>query len=140
MLSVEAGRRRRAKESARQALMRSPTYSALLRRGPGRDRGDGGVEDGADRIRVALEERLRQGASTCWQGLVAAEKVVDEVAEEFGGEDPLQPDEREALRDARVRLEELIKELGERLGPLELAAPPDELLATLRKRVGLRSD
>ena len=88
---------------------------------------------------MALEERLRQGASTCWQGLVAAEKVADEAAAEFGGEDPLQPDEREALRDARVRLEELIKELGERLGPLELGEPPDELLATLRRHVGLRS-
>jgi hypothetical protein len=135
----EIDRRRRARESARQALQRSPTYSALVRRGPGRDSGDGGVEDGADRIRVALEERLRQGASTCWLGLVSAEKVVDEVAAEFGGEDPLQPTEREALRDARIRLEELIKELGERLGPLELAEPPDDLLATLRKNVGLSS-
>ena len=45
----------------------------------------------------------------------------------------------EALRDFRVRLEELIKELGERLGPLELGEPPDELLAALRRHVGLRS-
>jgi len=138
----EADRRRQARERAREALQRSPSFSGLLHPRPVRDSGDGGggdVEDGADRIRVALEERLRQGASTCWQGLVAAEKVVDEAAAEFGGEDPLQPDEREALRDARVRLEELIKELGERLGPLELGEPPDELLATLRRQVGLRS-
>ena len=122
--------------------MRGPSFSALLRRGPGRDRGNGGgggVEDGADRIRVALEERLREGASTWWQGLVAVEKVVDEVASEFGGEDPLQPGERDALRDARARLEELIKELGERLGPLEPGEPPGELLVALRRHVGLRS-
>jgi hypothetical protein len=87
---------------------------------------------------AALEERLREEASAWWQGLVAAEKVVDELAVDFGGEDPLQPDEREALRDARVRLEELIKETGERLGPLEPGEPPDELLAALRRRVGLR--
>ena len=46
---------------------------------------------------------------------------------------------REALRGARVRLEELITELGERLGPLELGEPPDDLLATLRRNVGLHS-
>ena len=61
------------------------------------------------------------------------------MGEEFGGEDPLQPAEREALRDARARLEELVKQLGERLGPLDLGEPPDELLAILRRNVGLRS-
>jgi hypothetical protein len=139
----EVDRRRQARERARQALLRSPSFSALLRRGPARDSGDAGGgdgdESGADRMVSALEERLREGASACWQGLVAAEKVVDEVAAEFGGEDPLQPAEREALRDARVRLEELIKETGERLGPLEPGEPPDELLNTLRRHVGLRS-
>ena len=88
---------------------------------------------------TALEERLREGASMWWQGLVAAERVVDEVAVEFDGEDPLQPAERDALRDERARLEELIRELGERLGPLEIGEPPDELLAALRRHVGLRS-
>jgi hypothetical protein len=139
----EVDRRRRAREKVRQALMRGPSFSALLRRGPGRDGGDGGGvggdESGVNRIVAALEERLREGAAASWQGLVAAEKVVDEVAAEFGGEDPLQPAERVALRDARARLEEMIKELGERLGPLDLGEPPDELLATLRRRVGLRS-
>jgi len=138
----EADRRRQARERARQALQRSPSFSALLRRGTGGDSPDGGRgsgEDGADRIRVALEERLREGASTWWQGLVAAEMVVDEVAAEFGGEDPLRPAERDALTDARARLEEMIKELGERLGPLELGEPSDELLDALRRHVGLRS-
>ncbi len=138
----EADRRRQARERARQVLMQSPSCSALLRRGPGRDSGDrggGGVEDGADRIRVALEKRLREGASTWWQGLVAAEKVVDELAEEFNGEDPLQHATREALRDTRVRLDKLVEETGERLGPLELGEPPDELLTTLRRCVGLRA-
>ena len=88
---------------------------------------------------AALEERLREGASVWWQGLVAAEKVVDELAVEFGGEDPLQPDARNALADARVRLEKLIEETRKRLGPLELGEPPDELLAALRRHVGLRS-
>jgi len=45
---------------------------------------------------------------------------------------------RDALRDARVRLEKLIEDLKERLGPLELGEPPDELLAALRRHVGLR--
>src|SRR3972149_4342797 len=95
----EADRRRRARERARQALQRSPSFSGLLHPRPVRDSGDGGgggVEDGADRIRVALEERLREGASTWWQGLVAAEQVVVEVAAEFGGGGPLQPDARNA--------------------------------------------
>ena len=139
----EVDRRRQARERARQALLRSPSFSRLLRRGPGSDRGDGGRgdgdESGADRMVAALEERLREGASAWWQGLVAAETVVDEVAAEFGGEDPLRPVERDALRDARVRLEKLIEELRERLGPLELGEPPDELLNSLRRNVGLRS-
>ena len=42
------------------------------------------------------------------------------------------------MADARVRLEKLIEETGERLGPLELGEPPDELLAALRRHVGLR--
>ena len=136
----EVERRRRAREKARQALMRGPSFSALLLRGSRRDSGgdDDGANSGVNRIVAALEDRLREGASTWWQGLVAAEKVVDEVAAEFGGEDPLQPDGRETLRDARVRLEEMIKELGERLGPLELGEPPEELLNTLRRHVGLR--
>src|SRR3972149_2025012 len=127
----EADRRRRARERAHQDLQRSPSFSALLRRGSGKDNGDGGGrggEDGADRIRGALEERLREGASTWWQGLVAAEKVVDEVASEFGGEDPLQPDARNALADARERLEKLIEETRERLRPLEPREAPNELL------------
>jgi len=137
----EADRRRQARERARQALLRSPSFSALLRRGPARDSGGGGggVEDGADRIRVALEKRLREGASTWWQGLLAAEAVVAELAEEFGGEDPLQPAERDALRNARVRLEKLIEDLKERLGPLEIGDPPGELLNSLRRSVGLRT-
>ena len=87
---------------------------------------------------MALEERLREGASTWWQGLLAAEAVVAELAEEFGGEDPLQPAERDALRNARVRLEKLIENLKERLGPLEIGDPPGELLNSLRRSVGLR--
>ena len=105
----EVDRRRRARERARQAVLRGPSFSVLLRRGSGKDGGGSthrdGDEAGVDRMVTALEERLREGASMWWQGLVAAEKVVDEVAVEFDGEDPLQPAERDALRDERARLE-----------------------------------
>jgi len=96
----EGDRRRRARESARQSLVRGPSFTPLLRRASGKDKGSGrdGVGSGVDGMVAALEDRLREGASTWWQGLVAAERVVDEVASEFGGEDPLRPVERDAAR------------------------------------------
>ena len=139
----EVDRRRRSRERAREAVVRGPSFFGLLRQGSSRG-GDGGggyesVREGADRIREALERRLREEVSVWWQTLDAVEKVIDELAAEFDGEDPLQPAARDALRDARARLEKLVEEIGERLRPLDLGEPPDEVLSTLRRFVGLRS-
>ena len=133
----EVDRRRRSRERAREALMQGPSFAALLGLGTAGD--SGGVESKVRRIVAIHEERLREGASICWQGLIAAEKVVEEMAEQFSGEDPLKPATRHALQDARVRLEELIKQLKERLGPIEPGEPPAELVNKLRRSAGLRS-
>ncbi len=138
----EVERNLQARQRAREAVVRGPSFVGLLRRGSSRD-GDGGggydrVREGAERIRVVLEGRLREEVPVWWQTLNAVEKIIDELASEFDGEDPLQPTARDALRDARARLEKLVEEIGERLGPLKLEEPPDELLSTLRRFVGLR--
>ncbi len=133
----EVDRRSRSRERAREALMQGPSFVALLGRGSAGD--SGGVESKVRRIVAIHEERLGEGASVCWQGLIAAEKVVEEMAEQFSGEDPLKPATRQALQDARVRLEELIEQLKERLGPIEPGEPPAELVNRLRSSAGLRS-
>lgn len=136
----EVDRRRRARERAREALMQGPSFAALLGRGSGGDSGGGGDAESKVAGIVSIHgERLREGAQELWQSLVAGETVVEEMEERFGGEDPLKPATRQALRHARMRLDELIEHLKERLGPLELGKPPDQLLNTLRRSAGLRA-
>jgi len=136
----EVDRRRRSRERAREALIRGPSFAALLSRGSaGNSGGRDGFESQADRIVAIHEERLREGAKELWKSLVAGETVVEEMAERFGGEDPLKPATRQALQDARVRLEELIEQLRKRLGPIEPGEPPAELVNKLRITAGLGS-
>lgn len=136
----EVDRRRRSRESAREALMQGPSFAALLRRGSaGNSGGRDGVESKVGRLVAIHEERLHEGASVCWRGLIAAEKVVEEMVEQFSGEDPLKPATRQALQDARVQLDELVEQLKARLGSIELGEPPAELVNKLRRSAGLRS-
>ena len=80
----EVDRRRRSRESAREALMRGPSFAALFGRGSAGDSGGrDGVESKADRIVAIHEERLREGAKELWRSLVAGETVVAEMEERF---------------------------------------------------------
>jgi hypothetical protein len=106
-------------------------------------RPDGGrgarTESTGDELVSILEGSLRTGASARWQELVAGERVVEEVAAEFDGEDPPFAAVGDILRNVRARLEELFHEMNERLGGLDLGEPGEEMLNELRKSLRLPS-
>jgi hypothetical protein len=125
---------RQARERARAALSRAPSGSDLLLR-PGGGR-DAPTESTGDELVSILEGSLRVGVSARWQELVAAERVIDEVAAEFDGEDPALPDVRQGLKEARCRLKELVPEIQERVGPVDLEEGAEERIADLRAALG----
>jgi hypothetical protein len=80
----------------------------------------------------AMEERLEQGLLMRWEEVVAAERVVDQIAAEFDGEDPLKPRSRAGLQRARELGEKLAQELGAMGRPVELANDADDEVRELR--------
>lgn len=88
----EVERLRRARRKARDALIRGPSIDKFLR-----DTAAGGAkqeeEDKSwgDEIAEALTTRIREETRGRWQELLAAEKVCEEAAAEFDGEDPALP-------------------------------------------------
>jgi len=90
-----------------------------------------------DGLAVAQKERLREDLQEHRRYLVAAEVVIEEVREEFGGEDPALPDTQRALDYARERLDEVREDATRFLGPFDDVELDDELLAQTRRLVGL---
>ena len=88
---------------------------------------------------AALAESLREGVPWCWQELHAADMVLEEVAEEFDGEDPLVPAVRRILDKTRQDLVELKPLLGFVDVEVELSEPDEERVTFLRER-WLRQD
>lgn len=84
-------------------------------------------------------ERLREDTPWCWQELRAVEAVLEEVAAEFDGEDPLLPLVREVLDKTRQDLAELHLLLDFVDAEVELPEPDEERVAFLRER-WLRQD
>ncbi len=84
---------------------------------------------------AALAESLREGIPWCWQELRAVEMVLDEVAEEFDGEDPLLPPVREVLGKTRQDLTELHSSLQYVDAEVDLPEPHEERVAWLRQRL-----
>ena len=68
-----------------------------------------------------MEQHLERGLRIRWAEVVGAEAVIDRIAAEFGGEDPLKPHSREALRRARSLAEKLAAELRSMGREFELA-------------------
>ena len=66
-----------------------------------------------------------------WQEVRAIEIVLDEVAQDFEGEDPLRPRMREILNGTRKKLTEL-HELLSTLKPFELEEPDDHAMGLAR--------
>jgi hypothetical protein len=85
-------------------------------------------------VRAALRQSLREGVPWCWQEVQAVEAVLDEVAEEFNGEDPLLPPVREVLDKTRRDLVDLHLLLDFVDAEGELPEPDDERVEFLRQR------
>jgi hypothetical protein len=87
-----------------------------------------------DEPMAALAESLREGAPWCWQELRAVEMVLEEVAQEFDGEDPLLPPVREVLDKTRQGLLELHPLLDFVDVEADLPEPDEERVEFLRQR------
>jgi hypothetical protein len=85
-----------------------------------------------DEIARALLYGINQGVQQHWCELRAIEIGVQEVAEEFGGEDPLQPDVREVL-DGCLRSCETLRDDVKPYVEIDLAEPSDDDVALVRK-------
>jgi hypothetical protein len=79
----------------------------------------------------ALLFGINQSLQQHWRELRAIEIVVQEVAEEFGGEDPLQPDTREMI-DECLRSCTKIRDDVKVYIEIELAEPRDDDVAQVR--------
>jgi len=114
---------RRDREKAREALAASPSIGRMLRETNPKVKLPRSY---GDEIAEALETGLRAAWEQRWQELRAAEIVLDEVAKEFDGEDPLEPDARKMVVEVRAELEELHGEMDKRLGGLTRKDEPEE--------------
>jgi hypothetical protein len=119
---------------AQEAIPRSPTSPvvALLEKRLGRRVTE--REGCWDEAMAALRDSLREGIPWCWQELRAVETVLDEVAQEFDGEDPLVPALRRVLDKTRQDLVELHPLLGFVDVEVELPEVDEERVAWLRQR------
>jgi hypothetical protein len=83
---------------------------------------------------LALELRhdLTTTLAQRWRELGALEQVWGELAEEFGGEDPVSPELRTMAEETRQRLMALAREFD---GKRRLADPDEDTLAEMRHQV-----
>jgi hypothetical protein len=131
----EVERLREARRRAREALIHGPCEYVLdlLRKWGTCDEQIPKLERSwGDEMAKLLATRIREDTRVRWQELLAAERAIEEAAAEFDGEDPALPNVRRALQQARCRLEELVAEIQERLGPVDLEEGAEEMLAGLR--------
>ena len=77
---------------------------------------------------------IKQGLLQHWSELRAVEIGVQEVAEEFGGEEPLQPDVRELLDGCLANCKELRDRMADYV-EIELPESAEEDLALVRKLI-----
>jgi hypothetical protein len=87
-----------------------------------------------DEAMAGLAGSLREGVPWCWQELRAVETVLDEVAEEFNGEDPLLPHVRGVLEEAHQGLLELHPLLHFVDVEADLPEPDEKRVEFLRQR------
>ena len=86
-----------------------------------------------EEIAEVVGTRLREGIQLRWQELPSIELVLEEVAEEFDGETPTRPWEREALDEGKKRLEELHFAAQTYVGPFKLPGPDKEEMEQVRE-------
>jgi hypothetical protein len=86
-----------------------------------------------EEIAEAVGARLREGIQLRWRELRSIELVLEEGAEEFDGESPTRPWEREALDNGKKRLEELHRAAQTYVGPFKLPGPDKEEIEQVRE-------
>jgi len=87
------------------------------------------------RLAEALRERMKAELPCHWQHLRAVEMVLDEVAEEFGGEDVLKPVQRQEIAAAKEKALAVHVTLQEWTGAFELPEPDPEALEETRRLI-----
>ncbi len=102
--------------------------------------GQGSGRAWGDEIATALTEAIREGITECWSQLRAAEVIIAAVAEEFGGEDPLDPAVRSVLDRMRQELVGLHSDAQKYTGAFDLPEPDDALVQRLRELLDLPAD
>lgn len=95
---------------------------------------------GLTEVRTELSRKVVEGSQHYWLNLDASRRVIEEVAEEFDGEDPCRSELREILGRALTEIQELAsKGCPGALEPFELPEPSEEQMAEIRQLV-LRDD
>ena len=79
-----------------------------------------------------LTEVIEAGLKANWPELRALEIVLDEVAEEFGGEDVLKPRLRQDLEETKQKALDLHTAVQDWAGPFELPEPDAEAVEQIR--------
>lgn len=87
-----------------------------------------------------LLRAIRDGLDSDWRELRAIEIVLDEVAEEFAGEDPLRTDSRELLDGAKATCLRLYEDVSRCIDGFVLAEPDDEGVEVVRRFVTKQAD
>lgn len=89
-----------------------------------------------EEVQRVLALRIRSEVQEHWIQFLTCEHAIDEMTEEFGGEDVLLPDVREVFNDAKAALLGLHERIQRFSGPFELPDEPDtEMLAFIKRMV-----
>jgi len=129
----------RLKEARRRTagrLARAPYLDGLSLPSGARARAK---QDSMAGVAETLEERLRGDLVQRWKDLRAAEIVLEEIREEFGGEDPARPELRRSLGECKLKVQEIREEVecfGLRVEPGE---PEESLLDGVRRALNSTS-
>ena len=91
--------------------------------------------DGRERLRDVLGEKIKSEIEHLSLNLGALEPVIEEVAEEFDGDDPCRPAIRELLEDTRAGLKRQLDLACQLMGPIALPEPGEETIEAMRERV-----
>ncbi|MDO8615030.1 MAG: hypothetical protein Q7T33_04770 [Dehalococcoidia bacterium] len=90
-----------------------------------------------DEIAEALLDEVASRAQNYWREVLAIDAVVDEIKEEFGGEDPLVPVARGLLESIRASLAELHEQLHKNGVKDPLPKVDDDTLSRVRHLAGV---
>lgn len=104
--------------------------------GNGQDEQPERPRKGLAEMRAELSRRVVEGSQHYWLNLDACRRVIDEVAEEFDGEDPCRPELRELFDKALTEIRELASEgCPGAVEPFELGEASEEQIEEIRRLV-----